>query len=264
MTSIFDPFDPLGSMGRLWTRGQRDAQTWFDQWADATSAWTSAVPTAERLLGELIDGLVARFGGRPLSLTLHGHAVSGVLDGLRVSGSAGDHRAHAVLVDVDWEGRHLEEAVVRAREVRLGPGRTSTLTAGPVEIEGRARLDEVLTWAASSDFDWTFDLDAVGELRAVHRDRPYRVTGEASVSDGRLQVEVVAVGYGDVGVRLPRWMRLVRQIDLPALPAGTTLVDAHRIGEEVSFRVRLDHVRYDLDLAQVRDAIMRGATVPLT
>ena len=114
MTSIFDPFDPLGSMGRLWTRGQRDAQSWFDQWAEATSAWTSAVPTAERLLGELIDGLLARFGGRRLTLTLHGHAVSGVLDGLRVSGAAGDHRAHAVLTDVDWEGRQLEEVVVRA------------------------------------------------------------------------------------------------------------------------------------------------------
>ncbi len=261
MTSIFDPFDPLGSMGRLWTRGQRDAQSWFDQWVEATSAWTSAAPTAERLLGELIDGLLARFGGRRLTLTLHGHAVSGVLDGLRVSGSAGDHRAHAVLTDVDWEGRRLEEVVVRARQVRLGPGLTSTLTAGPVEIEGRARLDEVLTWA--SDLHWEFDLDAAGELRAVRRDRSYRVTGEASVSHGRLQVEVVAMGYGDVGLRLPRWLRLVRHVELPPLPEGTTLIDAHRIGDAVSFRVLLDRVRYDLDLVRVRDAIMQRATVPL-
>ena len=111
----------------------------------------------------------------------------------------------------------------------------------------------MLTWAAAIDLDWRFDLDAVGELHAVHRDRPYRITGEASVTDGRLQVEVVAVGYGDVGVRLPHWVRFVRHVDLPALPEGTTLVDAHRIGEEVSFRVRLDQVRYDLDLARVRD-----------
>ena len=52
--------------------------------------------------------------------------------------------------------------------------------------------------------------------------------------------------------------------DLPPLPKGTTLVDAHRIGDEVSFRVRLDEVRYDVDLARVRDAIIRGATVPLS
>jgi hypothetical protein len=78
-----------------------------------------------------------------------------------------------------------------------------------------------------------------------------------------VQVEVVALGYGDVGLRLPSWMRLVRHIELDALSPGTTLVDAHRIGDEVSFRVLLDRVRYDLDLDRVRDAIMRGATVPL-
>jgi hypothetical protein len=263
VTSLFDPFDPLGSMGRLWTRGQRDAQSWLDQWIDLTSAWTSVTPSPERLLAELIDGVLARFGGRRIALTLHGHDVSGVLDGLRVAGPAGDHRAHAVLTDVDWEGRRLEEAVVRARHVRLGPGLTSTLTAEPVEIEGRARLHEAVRWAEEANLDWKVDVDATGELRAVHRDRPYRLTGEASVADGRLQVEVVAVGYGDIGVRLPSWVRLVRHLELPPLPKGTTLVDAHRIGEEVSFRVRLDEVRYDLDLARVRDAIMRGATVPL-
>jgi hypothetical protein len=269
VTSLFDPLDPIGSMGRMWTRGQRDAQSWFDQWVDATAAWTSAAslsaPTPERLLGELIDGVLARFGGQRMTMTLHGHAVSGVLEGLRISGPAGDHRAHAVLTDVDWEGRRLEEVVVRARRVRLGPGLTSTLTAEPVEIEGRARLEEALTWAATAQLDWTVDLDAAGELRAVHRgDRPYRITGEALVRDGGLQVQVVAIGYGDVGLRLPRWVRLVRHLDLPPLPKGTTLVDAHRIGDEVSFRVRLDDVRYDLDLARVRDAIMRGATLPLS
>ena len=263
MTSIFDPFDPIGSMGRLWTRGQRDAQSWFDQWVDLTSAWTSVTPSPERLLGELIDGVLARFGGRRIALTLHGHDVSGVLDALRVAGTAGDHRAHVVLTDVDWEARRLEEVVVRARRVRLGAGRTATLTAEPVELEGRAGLEEVLRWAASTDLDWSVGLDAAGELRAVHRDRPYRVGGEASVVDGRLQVEVVALGYGDVGVRLPSWVRLVRSLDLPPLPAGTTLVAAHRVGDEVSFRVRLDAVRYELDLARVRDAIMRGAAVPL-
>ncbi len=263
MTSIFDPFDPIGSMGRLWTRGQRDAQSWFDQWIDMTSSWTSVVPTPERLLGELIDGVLARFGGRRIALTLHGHAVSGVLDALRVSGAPGEHRAHAVLTDVDWEARRLEEVVVRARQVRLAPGLTSTLTAEPVEIEGRARLDEVLRWSVDVDLDWKVELDAAGELRARHRDRPYRVTGDASVSDGRVQVEVVALGYGDVGVRLPRWLRFVHHIDLQ-LPPGTMLVDAHRVGDEVSFRVRLDEVRYDLDLDRVRDAIMRGAVVPLS
>ena len=264
MTSLFDPFDPIGSMGRLWTRGQRDAQSWLEQWVDATAIWTSATPSPERLLGELIDGLLARFGGRRLTLTFHGHEVSGVLEALRVGGAAGDHRAYAVLTDVDWRGHRLEEVVVRARQVRVGPGLTSTLTASPVEIEGRAHLDDALAWIAASDLDWTVHLDAAGELRAVHRDRPVRVTGVASVNEGRLEVEVVAAGYGDVGVRLPRWVRFVRHLDLPALPEGMTLVDAHRIGDQVSFRVQLDQVRYDLDLGRVRDAIVRGATVPLS
>ena len=93
MTSLFDPLDPIGSMGRMWTRGQRDAQSWFDQWVEATAAWTSAAtsaaPTPERLLGELIDGVLARFGGQRMTMTLHGHAVSGVLEGLAYLGSGG-------------------------------------------------------------------------------------------------------------------------------------------------------------------------------
>ena len=264
MTSIFDPFDPIGSMGRIWTRGQRDAQTWLEQWIDVTSAWTSAAPTPERLLGQLIDGVLARFGDQRLTMTLHGHEVSGVLDALRVSGPAGDHRAHIVLSDVDWEGRRLEEVVVRARQVRLGPGVTSTLTAAPVEIEGRARLDEVLRWAESVDLEWDIRVDPTGELRATHRERQYRVGGGASAVDGKLHVEVASVGFGDIGVRLPSWMRLVREVDLPPLPPDTHLVDAHRTGDEVAFRVRLDDVRYDLDLARIRDAIMRGAAVPFS
>ena len=250
-------------MGRLFERGQRDAQTWFDQWIDATSAWTSVAPTPERLLGQLIDGLLARFGDQRLTMTLHGHEVSGVLDALRVSGPAGDHRAHIVLSDVDWEGRRLDGVVVRASHVHLGTGLTSTLTAAPVEIEGRARLAEVLRWAESTDLEWDVRVDAAGKLRAVHRERQHRIAGAASAADGKLHVEVTSVGYGDVGVRLPSWVRLVRDVDLPALPPGTHLVDAHRIGDEVSFRVRLDDVRYDIDLARVRDAIMRGMTVPL-
>ena len=262
MTSLFDPFDPVGSMGRLWTRGQRDAQGWFDQWADATSAWTSAVPTPERLLGQLIDGLFARFGGRRITLTIHGDEVSGVLDVLRVSGPAGEHRALAILTDVEWRGRRIDEVVVRASRVRISAGLTSTLTAGPVEIEGRAALSEALAFAEESDLEWQPRLDAAGELRAVHSDRAVRITGVPLVRDDRLEVSVVAVGYGDVGVRLPRWMRLVRHLDLP-LPEGTRVIDAHRVGDEVAFRVQLDEVRYDLDLVRVRTAIVRGATVPL-
>ena len=263
MTSLFDPFDPVGSMGRLWTRGQRDAQSWFDQWADATAVWTSAVPTPERLLGQLIDGLFARFGGRRITLTIHGDEVSGVLEVLRVSGPADDHRALAMLTDVEWRGRRIDEVVVRARGVRLSAGLTSTLTAAPVEIEGRAALSEALAFARASDLEWQPRVDAAGELRAVHRDRPIRLTGVPSVRDDRLEVSVIAVGYGDVGLRLPPWMRLVRHLDL-ALPDGTRVIDAHRVGDDATFRVQLDHVRYDLDLERVRTAIVRGATVPLT
>ncbi|HMK11749.1 MAG TPA: hypothetical protein VK461_09220, partial [Acidimicrobiales bacterium] len=92
----------------------------------------------------------------------------------------------------------------------------------------------------------------------------YRVGGAASAADGKLHVEVASVGYCDVAVRLPSWMRLVREVDLPPLPPGTHLVDAHRTGDEVAFRVRLDEVRYDVDLARIRDAIMRGATLPFS
>ena len=261
MTSPIDPFDPIGTVGRLWSRGTRDAKSWLDQWVDATSAWASATP--ERLLAELIDGLLARYAGRRLTMSLHGHDVSGVLDALRVSGPSTEQRAHAVVSDVEWRGHHLEEVVVRARQLRISPGLTATLTAQPVEIEGRAQLTDALAWLATNDTGWTVDLDDDSELRAVHRDRPFRVGGTGAVVDGKLEVEVTAVGYGDKGVRLPRWVRIVRQIELPHLPTGMRLLDAHRIGDQVSFRVLVDDVKLDVDLDRVRSAIMRGATVPV-
>ena len=202
MTSLFDPFDPVGSMGRLWTRGQRDAQSWFEQWADATSAWTSAVPTPERLLGQLIDGVFARFGGRRITLTIHGDEVSGVLDVLRVSGPAGDHRALAMLTEVDWRGRRIDEVVVRARAVRISPGLTSTLTAAPVEIEGRAALSEALAFAEASDLEWQPRLDAAGScVRSTATDpsgsrasRQRTTIGSRSVSS-RSAMATSASGY---------------------------------------------------------------------
>ena len=168
VTSLFDPLDPIGSMGRMWTRGQRDAQSWFDQWVDATAAWTSAAtsaaPTPERLLGELIDGVLARFGGQRMTMTLHGHAVSGVLDGLRVSGPAGDHRAHVVLTDVDWEGRHLEEVVVRAASGASRP-------RPHLDAHGRACRDRG-TCSTRGGAD-------VGRHRGARLDRRHRRRGRA-------------------------------------------------------------------------------------
>jgi hypothetical protein len=263
VTSPIDPFDPVGTMGRLWTRGTRDAKSWLDQWVEATSLWASAPPTPERLLGDMIDGLLARFAGRRLTVTVHGNEVSGVLDALRVSGPSTDQRAHAVLSDVEWRGHHLEEVVVRARQLRISPGLTATLTAHPVEIEGRGQLADALAWLATNDAGWTVDLDDAGKLRAVHRDRPFRVGGTGAVADGKLEVEVSGVGYGDKGVRLPRWVRIVREIELPPLPPGMRLLDAHRIGDQVSFRVLVDEVKLDIDLDRVRSAIMRGVAVPV-
>ena len=110
--------------------------------------------------------------------------------------------------------------------------------------------------------DDTF-LDDAGKLRAVHRDRPFRVGGTGAIADGKLEVEVSSVGYGDKGMRLPRWVRIVRELELPPLSPGMRLVDAHRIGDQVSFRVVVADVKLDIDLDRVRTAIMRGAAVPV-
>ena len=261
MTSPLDPFDPIGTVGRLWTRGTRDAKSWFDQWVDATAAWTSATP--ERLLAELIDGLLARYAGRRLTMSLHGHDVSGVLDALRVSGSSSDQRAHAVLSDVEWRGHHLEEVVVRARQLRISPGLAATLTARPVEIEGRGQLVDALAWLATNDTGWTVDLDDAGELRAVHRDRPFRVGGTGAVNDGKLEVEVSAVGYGDKGLRLaPVGAHRPRDRPASSALAGMRLVDAHRIGDQVSFRVLVDDVKLDIDLDRVPQRDHAGRSRP--
>ena len=123
-------------------------------------------------------------------------------------------------------------------------------------------MTDALSWLATNETGWTVDLDEAGAMRAVHRDRPFRWEAPAP-SRTEAEVEVSAVGYGDKGVRLPRWVRIVREIELPPLPPGMRLVDAHRIGDQVSFRVAVDDVKLDLDLDRVRSAIMRGAAVPV-
>ncbi len=135
----------------------------------------------ERLLGELIDGLLARFGGRRLTLTLHGHAVSGVLDGLPRLRRRGDHRALAVLTDVDWEGRQLEEVVVRAApgtarsRAHLDAHRRARRARGPCSTRRGA------DGAAAIDLDWR-STSTPSASCAPSTGMPLRITGEPSVT----------------------------------------------------------------------------------
>jgi hypothetical protein len=132
-----------------------------------------------------------------------------------------------------------------------------------VDVQGSCDIADVVSWAEGRTGDWVVGLDPAGRLQAEHEERSVRLTAEPSYADGRLDLELRAAQWKGFELRIPRWLRLTRTQPLPALPDGMELVDAHRSGPDVWFRLALGEVSSPLDLNRLREAIVRGAAVPV-
>lgn len=267
------PLDPLNAFSRLFTAPPTSPSEFVDRWVDATTWWvdpmskTSAAlrdrMAPERLLAELIDGLLGRFGGQRLELQLRGQPVRGLLESLRVVSRDRALAVIADLADVDWAGPPLSRLQARARGVRVSPGVPGSVHVAGVDVHGSCDIADVVSWAEGRTGDWVVGLDPAGRLQAEHEERSVRLTAEPSYADGRLDLELRAAQWKGFELRIPRWLRLTRTQPLPALPDGMELVDAHRSGPDVWFRLALGEVSSPLDLNRLREAIVRGAAVPV-
>ena len=90
----------------------------------------------ERLLAELVDGVLGRFGGQRLELDLRGHPVRGLLESLRVVSRDRTLAVIADLADVDWAGPLFSHLQARARAWR--PGDTGRAGIGARSRDRRA------------------------------------------------------------------------------------------------------------------------------
>jgi hypothetical protein len=266
------PLDPLQSLQKLFTPPSSPSE-FVDRWVEATTWWVEPVTRSsavlrermapERLLAELIDGLLGRFGGQRLELVLRGHPVRGMLESLRVAHGDRELTVVADLADVEWDGPRLTQLQARARGVRISPGRPAAVGVAGVEVQGRTDLERIVRWADGRTGPWALEVDGDGRLHAVRDDRPLRLTGDPAYVDGALELELRAVRWRTIEVRIPRWLRLRQAQPLPELPEGMQVLDAHRVDGEVSFRLGLAAMSAPLDLNGLRDAIVRGSAVPL-
>ena len=251
--------DPFSAFVARWV----DATTWWVEPVSRTSAALRERMAPERLLAELVDGVLGRFGGQRVELVLRGQPVRGLLESLRV---VGRDRALAVLADlseVDWVGPTLTHLQARASGVRVTPGMPATLDVDGVDLQGRCPIDEAVRWAEGRTGPWTIGVDPRGHLRADRNDRPVGLSAEPTFVDGAVELELRAARWRGAEVRVPRWLRLTRTQALPALPPGMRVLDAHRAGDDVWFRLDVAGVRSTLDLTRLRDAIVRGTPVPV-
>jgi hypothetical protein len=267
------PLDPLNAFSKLFTTAPTTPAEFVDRWVDATTWWVEPMTRTgaamrdrmapERLLAELVDGVLGRFGGQRLELDLRGHPVRGLLESLRVVSRDRTLAVIADLVDVDWAGPPLSHLQARARGVRVTPGVPGSVHAAGIDVQGRCDLRDVVAWGEGRTGAWKLEVDPAGHLQAEHAERGVQLTAEPTYVGGRLELELRAARWRGLQVRVPRWLRLTRSQDLPPLPEGMEVVDAHRTGFDVWFRLGLPEVSSSLDLNRLREAIVRGAPVPV-
>jgi hypothetical protein len=64
-------------------------------------------------------------------------------------------------------------------------------------------------------------------------------------------------------VPVPSWLRLRRTVTTLELGRGVTVAEAHRRGQCVEFVLGVDSIDQTFELAQLREAILRGGCIPI-
>jgi hypothetical protein len=272
MTSPFDP--------RNWLpRKPGDTQpSWVDLWRDATTWWVEPAARAvepaarasaqmltgqppERALAELVDGIARRFSGQHIELDLHGRVAQGRLDSLRVFRARERYEARADLSNGTFDGVPIEQVSIAVRSVAIEPGAPARLTAEGITIRGTAALEPLVDWLDPRLDDWNLSVDASGAIVAVPVDRRYR--GAAFVVDPTVEHDVLHLvlrggRWRALKLNLPGWLRFTRSIAIPPLPNDMTLDEARVRDGDVEFVLSQPSASGTIDLAAMRDAIIRG------
>ena len=271
MPAYFDPtsWSPMRAVGI----GRRLLdQSWLEQWLAASTAWVdpvldmgSGTVTAllpDTLLTLLSEGILSRFGGRDITVTVIGHELRATLRVLRVRRSGAHFQARSVLSGLDWDGRRFESVTVVAHGVRLIPGVPTKVRVTGIDLTGTLTVAELVRWLDGADLPWRVRRRRDGTLLAVHRTRGLAALVDGEITDDRLLLRVDRAWWN--GIRLPR--RLTPRppgVLLGELPPGLRIERATREGELVRFRLRLAETTASFDLAQIRDAVVAGTTLVL-
>src|SRR5690606_21979241 len=211
MPAYFDPtsWSPMRAVGI----GRRLLdQSWLEQWLAASTAWVdpvldmgSGTVTAllpDTLLTLLSAGILSRFGGRDITVTVIGHELRATLRVLRVRRSGAHFQARSVLSGLDWDGRRFESVTVVAHGVRLIPGVPTKVRVTGIDLTGTLTVAELVRWLDGADLPWRVRRRRDGTLLAVHRTRGLAALVDGEITDDRLLLRVDRAWWN--GIRLPR------------------------------------------------------------
>ena len=255
----FDPRNPRVG-GKPATRG---AAPWLDAWRQATDWWVDPAGAGaqdmtavnDRVLSELVDGIVGRFEGERVGFTLRGRPVGAVLDWIRVRRAEGRYEARLELTGVQLDDWGLISLSVVLDSIRIDVAPSAQLTVSGIELAGRASVRSCLPLLDRLVPGWRLDSDQDGRVTASRGPgRPVLII-EPAIRDGRLEVELRAIRWRARRLELPRWLRITRGFALPALAGRVVVLDGRRQGGDLEFRATISSWTERLDLARLREAI---------
>jgi len=269
MAAYFDPTS--WSPQRAIEIGRRlFGQSWPEQWFAASTAWVdpmvdlgSGTVTAllpDVLMTMLNEGILSRFGGQDIAITVVGHELRATLRVSKVRRRGAHFQTETVLSDLHWDGRRFETVTAVAHGVRLIPGVPTKVRVAGIDLTGTLTIAELANSIDALDLDWRVRVREDGRLLARHRTRRLTALVEGRITDDRLTMTVERAWW--CGIRLPRRMTFDPPgVPLSDLPAGLRIAHALREGDLVRFRVELGETTASFDLAQIRDAVIAGTTL---
>ncbi|MFC8043785.1 hypothetical protein [Nocardia sp. NPDC057353] len=246
-------------------------QAWATQWVAATAAWVDPVAdlgagTVTALLPDalmtlLSEGILSRFGGRAIDVTVLDHELHATLEVLKVRRSGAHFQTKTVLAGLRWDGHPIETVTVIAHGVRLVPGVPTRVRAARVDVTGTVSTAALLEWLGTGQLEWALAAEPDGRIRATHRRRRITAWVDAEIADGALTIEVHRARWA--GIPVPRRMLGSTTVPLAELPFDARVVYGTREGGSVRFLAEVPAVSASFDLAQMRSAIVTGTTLIL-
>jgi hypothetical protein len=247
-------------------------RSWLDSWVNMTTWWMEPASRVgahvlsygpERLLVEIVDAVVQRFGNGSIEFSAGERSGKANLDWLRLITRKGRHEAHLQLSDLDLDGVAFDHLSAVVDSVQIISGRQPRLTLDDIRVCGRSLLSVVVGWVNDRTADWAIAVEDAGTIVARHRVRAVTAEVELAVDHDRVEMELRAVRWRRHRVAIPAWLRLRRTITTLELPPGVTVIEARRRGPWVDFDLHVDSIGRTFELAQLRDAILRGGRIPI-
>ncbi|MFR9753709.1 hypothetical protein ACL02S_22105 [Nocardia sp. 004] len=268
MATYFDP--KSWSLLRTIDLGKRLLEPpTLEQWVTLSTAWLDPVAdlgagTVTALLPDVLmtmlsEGILSRFGGQAVDVTLLDHRLQATLQVLKVRRRGAHFQTKTVLSQLRWDDYPIEAVTVIAHGVRLIPGVPTKARAARLDLIGTVTTAALIGWLNTRALDWSLEQHPSGLIQARHRRRPVTALVDASIAGNLLHVDVRRASWR--GVPVPRQVLGGHTVPLEQLPEATRITRATREGELIRFRIELSEITGSFDLAQIRSAILAGTTL---